>query len=104
MPKEEVSTEETKKTAVVLGLGNLILAPLYAFNAKIGFTASLALTGAALYQLHELGKSRRPVPNALNQANNFFSSQTGTTSTEINNAVSNIVNGGAAVFDEFTPR
>lgn len=104
MPKEEVSTEETKKTAVVLGIGNLILAPLYAFNAKIGFTASLALTGAALYQLHELGKSERPVPNALNQTNNFFSSQTGTTSADINNAVSNIVKGGTTIFDKFVPR
>lgn len=104
MPKGDVSTEDTQKTALLLGVGNLILSPLYYVNAKLGITASLALTAAAIYELHELGKSRRPAGNAVNKANNFFSSITGAESSDIDNAVKNIVNGGAAVYDQITPK
>lgn len=95
MAKDDISTEETQKTAMLLGLGNLLLAPIYYFNAKVGLTASVAFTGAALYQLHELGKERRPVGN-------FFSSRTGS-GGDIDNIVKNIVSGGAALYDEMTP-
>ncbi|CEG58870.1 hypothetical protein [Legionella fallonii] len=104
MSKEKVDTEETKKTAILLAIENLLLAPLYYFSPKAGFTASVALTGATLWQLHELGKDKRSVENLLNQAGSFFSSKADASSADIDNAVSNIVKGGATIYDGFVPK
>jgi len=100
MKTNEVSTEKTQKTSALLAVFNLILSPLYYLNAKLGLTTSIVLTGAALYELHEIGKSRRPGSNTLNNMNNFFAAQTGAPTSNIDNAVRNIVNGGDVVFDE----
>lgn len=104
MSKEKVDTEETKKTALVLALGNILLAPLYYFNSKVGFTASVALTGAALYQLHDLGKEERSAENFFHNAGTFFLSQTDASKANVDNTVSNIVKGGAIIYDGLAPR
>ena len=103
MPKHGESADKAQKTGVLIAVGNVLLSPLYYADTKLGLAASLALTSAAIYKLHELGKSRRPGANTLNQVNTFFSSQTDTRSSEIENSFRNVVNGGAAIFDEFVP-
>ncbi len=104
MSKEKVDTEETKKTAILLAFANMLLAPLYYFNSKVGFTTSVALTGAALYQLHELGKEQRPAENFLNNASTFFLSQADASKANVDNTVSNIVKGGAIIYDGLVPK
>ena len=99
--KEDKELEEAKKTGILLGVGNLLLWPVYYADSRWGVVASVAASAAALYGLHELGKSRRS-DNPLNQANNFFAQQTGASSNSIDNAFKNLVHGGAAVYDEIT--
>lgn len=102
MSKEGQSQEKVQKTGLLMGLVNLIVSPLYIVDSKMGLTVAIAANAAVLYQLHELGKSRRPGSNAINKIKTFFSSQTDTNSSEVNNAFRNIINGGAAVHDELT--
>lgn len=100
MPKNEIDPEKALKTGVVLGLINLILSPLWLLDAKLGVTASIALSAVAVYQFAQLGRERRPGSNAVNTANNFFVSLFGGSSTDMENTTRNVANGGAAVFDE----
>ncbi len=88
----QINSTELEKTTLLLALANLCLAPIYCVSNKLGLMASVAVTGGALYQLNELGKSRRPVSNV------FFSSSSADPNG-FNNTVQNIVNGGAHVAD-----
>jgi hypothetical protein len=102
MAQDKISTDDIGKTATLIALGNTVLAPLYWVDAKLGLTAAIAGTAGFLYLAHEEGKKRRPVGNAVNQANSFFGGFTGDKSTSVSNTVANIAAGGSAIFDEVT--
>lgn len=104
MPKEPISVEKTKNTFIVLGLVNLLASPLYFFDARLGLTASIALTATALHKFNEIGKARRPGSNLINRANNFLAPYTGDSNTDWDNTVRNVVNGGDAVCTQIFPR
>lgn len=100
---DEIQTDDVGKTGVLIAGGNMLLAPLYWVDKKLGLYAAILGTAAFLYGAHEVGKDRRPVANAVNHANSFFGAKTGDQSTELQNALKNIAVGGAAIFDEILP-
>ncbi|MGQ3887917.1 hypothetical protein ACQUW5_02650 [Legionella sp. CNM-1927-20] len=102
--KDKKVEEKVTNTSKLLGLTNLIITPLYAFDAKIGLTATITANALLLYHLHELGKRRRPGSNTINKINTFFSSQANSESLEVDNALRNIVNGGDAVYNELSSK
>lgn len=101
MPNHRIE-EKMTKTALLLVLSNLILAPLYVFDSKLGLAASLILTARLLHKMHQLGQARRPGANVVNGLQRFFSSQFHTESGEIENTGRNIINGGEALLDEIS--
>ncbi len=103
MDRNGVQTDDLGKTGVLVAVGNMLLAPLYWADTKLGLTATIAGTAALLYGAHEVGKKRRPIENAANNVNSFFGSKTGDKSTEVENLIANIVVGGGAIFDEILP-
>ncbi|WP_133137308.1 hypothetical protein [Legionella rowbothamii] len=100
MPKQAISTEKVKNTSIVVGLLNVIALPAFFVDSRLGAGICLLLTGAALYQFNKIGESRRPGSNMVNRMNNFFAPYTGDPSTELDNAVRNIVNGGDSVYQQ----
>ncbi|EHL31641.1 hypothetical protein [Legionella drancourtii] len=103
MPKNEKISEDAQKTSALFALGALILAPLLYLDTKFGITAALIVAGGAIYQLHEIGRTKRTFSNAMNTGNTLFSGLTGDKSTELENAAKNVFAGGGAVFDEIFP-
>lgn len=105
MTKDGVSIEEMQKTGALLGVANLLMSPFYYMGSKIGLTFSLLTTTALIYTANEIGKENRPVENAVNKTNTFFSNPTQTDiGAEIDNTFRNIVTGGAVLFDKVIPR
>jgi hypothetical protein len=100
MPGEQTQAEDVGKTGVLVGLGLLFCAVLNKADERVGLSAAVLGLGAFLYGAHEVGKDKRPVDNAINRANSIFGSKTGDKSTEVQNALSNIVVGGGAIFDQ----
>ncbi|STX27893.1 Uncharacterised protein [Legionella beliardensis] len=92
--------EKLVKTSIIIGLGNLIVSPVYLIDSKLGLAFTIAVNAFLIQQLHNIGKSRRPGSNALNSINTFFSSKAAAESSEIENAFRNIINGGDAVYNE----
>lgn len=103
MPDDLVHSDDIGKTGVLIGAGNMLLAPLYWVDTRLGLSAAIFGTAALLYGAHEVGKNRRPLGNATNKANSFFAPITGDKSTEVQNVFANIAKGGAAIFDEILP-
>ncbi|KTD03381.1 hypothetical protein OQJ19_00880 [Fluoribacter gormanii] len=103
MAQDKINIDDAGKTGALVALGNTVLAPLYWVDAKLGLTAAIVATSAFLYGAHEIGKKRRPIGNGVNSLNSFFGGNTGDKSTEVQNALANIVVGGAAIFDEIMP-
>ncbi|ARB91731.1 hypothetical protein [Legionella longbeachae] len=103
MARDKINVDDVGKTVTIAALLNTVLAPLYWADAKIGLSAALVATGAFLYGAHEIGKKRRPAANGINSLNTFFGGATGDKSTEVQNAVANIVVGGKVIFDEVFP-
>ncbi|MCW8385240.1 hypothetical protein OQJ18_06330 [Fluoribacter dumoffii] len=103
MSQAKINTDDAGKTTALLALGNMILAPFYWIDSKLGLSIAIAGTGVFLYGAHEIGKNRRTVENGINNMNTFFGRATGDKSTEIQNALANIAVGGAAIFDEIMP-
>ena len=99
MPKE-ISTEKVKHTAILVGLLNLAAVPAFLADTRWGEGLCLFITGAAFYQFNKIGESRRPGSNMVNRMNNFFAPYTGDPSTDLDNTVRNIVNGGDAVYQQ----
>lgn len=99
MPKPDESTDKAGKTGVLMTLGNLILSPLYYADSKWGLAASAALSSAAVYKLHEIGKEKRLGANTAHKAAKFFGAKT----DDVGNAFDNVIEGGAAVFDALAP-
>lgn len=103
MPKDRIATDDIGKTGVLIGTLNLALFPLYWADSKLGVSAALLGTAALLYSAHEVGKNRRPVENAVSKAGSFFAGKTGAKGSELENAMTNIAVGGAALFDQIIP-
>lgn len=93
--------EKSTKTAILVGALNIAISPLLIIDSRIGVAALVIANSLLTYYLHEFGKSRRPGSNALNSVNTFFAAQVGVGSNEVENKFRNIINGGAAVCDEF---
>lgn len=104
MTRNKIDVNDAGKTGALLALGNTVLASLCWIDTKLGLTAAIMATGAFLYGAHEVGKKRRPIENKVNSLNSFFGSKTGDKSTEVENAIANIVVGGSAIFDEIMPK
>jgi hypothetical protein len=101
MQRKEIEIEiKTIKTLELLGALNLIMSPLLLVDLKFGVGAMIILNGLVLNYLHNLGLSRRPASNLMVRTYSMFAPHLRTESLEINNGLRNIVNGGAAVFDE----
>lgn len=100
MPKQEISTEKVKHTSLVVGLLNAIALPAFLVDSRLGAGLCLFITGAALYHFNKIGESRRPGSNMVNRMNNFFAPYTGDPSTDLDNTVRNIVNGGDSVYQQ----
>jgi hypothetical protein len=96
MPKEGKDEERLWQTGVILGVVSAIPIFLFAGNSKNGAAGAVVTAVAAGLVLHEVGKQRRVVPNKLNQINNFF----GNSGNNIQNAVENVIEGGAVIGDE----
>jgi hypothetical protein len=100
MPRS-IDSEKALKTATVLGLVNLVVAvPFYSVRPGLALAMAIGVSSFMLYHFHELGKERRPGSNLINKANNFFSTYTKDPNTNLINAAKNIVNGGAAIYDD----
>lgn len=93
--------EKAIKSFVVLGVTNLVVEGLgYLSQTNLGLIGSLALNGVLLYSMHELGRRRRPGANLRTRAGSFFASVIDAPSSDLENAFRNIINGGAAMYDE----
>ncbi|ASQ47479.1 hypothetical protein [Legionella clemsonensis] len=88
------------KTLCLLAAVNLVTSVFYLVDTKFGLAATLAISAGTLYAFHEIGKNRRVGSNALHRVHTFFSAQVNRDSAEVYNAYRNIINGGAAVYDE----
>ncbi|CAM3019006.1 Uncharacterised protein [Legionella steigerwaltii] len=96
MPRDQVNPEKTLKTGALISFGNLFMSPFY---ARLGPFASLTLTAAALFGLHEIGRSKQ----AGNGFWGFFSNKTNPRVTDVDTAMQHVVEGGATVFDRIFP-
>ncbi len=104
MPQEAKQSVEDKtvKTGQLFIAANLIVLPFYCIDTSFGLAVSVVLNTALLKSLHDLGQSRRPGSNLLHAANRFFSNVTGSDNNDLNNKFRNIINGGAAVYDQMS--
>lgn len=98
--RDNLAQEKMNKTMKLLVGVNAVLALLALIDDKLYILAAIAANAALIHALHELGKQRRPGSNTINSINTLFSSQTEAKTREIDNAMRNIVNGGAAIHDE----
>ncbi|KTD07749.1 hypothetical protein [Legionella jamestowniensis] len=97
---QEQLKEKLDKTLCLLAVASLASSIFYLVDVKFGLAATIAINGCALYAFHEIGKNRRIGSNVLHRAHTFFAAQGNRESAEIYNAFRNIINGGAAVYDE----
>ncbi len=96
MPREQVNPEKAIKTGALISFSNLFMSPFY---TRLGPFASLTLTAAALYGLHEVGRSKQSGNGFLG----FFSSKPNLGVSDVNTAINHVVEGGATVFDRIFP-
>jgi len=92
--------EKMTKTGLVLGIANLVMSPLFIIDARVGLVAMLAVNGILLASMHDVGKSRRPGSNALVAANSMFADRSSRQAVATDNAIRNVINGGASFYDE----
>ncbi|KTD03382.1 hypothetical protein [Fluoribacter gormanii] len=96
MPREQVSSEKVLKTGALISFGNLFMSPFY---ARLGPFASLTLTAAALFGLHEVGRNKQ----SGNGFWGFFSNKTNPDVSDLNTTMKHVVEGGGVVFDQVFP-
>ncbi len=96
--------EKMTKTMTLLGIANVIMSPLLIIDSRVGLVAMLAVNGLLMVNLHEIGRSRRPGSNAIVAVNSIFADRANREVTEADNAIRNIINGGAAIHDELALR
>lgn len=56
MPRDQINSDKALKTGALISFGNLFMSPFY---GRLGPFASLTLTAAALFGLHEVGRSKQ---------------------------------------------
>lgn len=100
MDEHEKVKEKTQKTALLLSAANLIVTPLLFLDKRMAYTTWIIMNSLLLHHLHKLGKSRRPGSNALNSLRSFFAGQINGSAYEVENTFRNIINGGAALYDD----
>jgi hypothetical protein len=93
---DDAPENQLAKTAVVLGVINLLSSPSYLFGKSVGVLFSLATNAFSIYAFHRIGQSQRPVSNFITAGMNFFSA----TSNNLSNVYQNIITGGAAIADD----
>ncbi len=91
--------EKASKTFFLLCAVNLCMAPFLS-QSTTGLLSMLIINGALITHLHSIGKRRRPGANAITAANGFFTNRADQELNEVDNALRNIINGGAALFDD----
>ena len=99
--KKKQPSEKLQQTVQLMGVMNLVIAPLYLLDPRIAIVVSLMTNALLLKLLNDLGKHRRPGSNAVSKLNRFFASRDESDSLQIDNVLRNIINGGALVYDEF---
>ncbi|STY31295.1 Uncharacterised protein [Legionella wadsworthii] len=106
MSRNDPADVKMKKTLHVLVYTNLILSPLLLLDTQFALLAALVVNAVLIAQFNEIGKTRRAGSNLIHHtrsfAQNFFAQKP---AREINledadNTLRNIINGGAAVYDE----
>ncbi|WP_454785893.1 hypothetical protein [Legionella sp. WA2024007413] len=96
MPRDQVSPEKVLKTGALISFGNLFMSPFY---TRLGPFASLTLTAAALFGLHEVGRNKQSV----NGFWSFFSNKTNPRDSDLDTTIKQVMEGGASVFDQIFP-
>lgn len=91
MPRDPINPEKTLKTGALISFGNLFMSPFY---SRLGPFASLTLTAAALFGLHEIGRRQQS-----GGFWGFFSNKPDTSISDVNTSMKHVVEGGATVFD-----
>lgn len=95
MPETPVDQEKFKETGMlVAGLSAPFLLLCYVDN-RVGVTASLAVAGAVLYKLWEVGKNQRPDANA------FFKKESVKPEYQ---AIQDTTNAGSALYRQLTSK
>jgi hypothetical protein len=92
------------KTAILLGALNVIASPLW-LTSSAGLLLTVAANALVIYKFNEIGERRRPGNNMLARGQTFFSTYLPNEylqPNEVENSLRNVINGGAAVFDEIT--
>jgi len=104
-PKED--TTQLVETGKLVGLLNVLLAPVYYANSKWGVTASIAATGATLYLCKKIGEEQRIQESEVESTSvahigGFFS---GTTAEKkqpkeaIEQTFGDVIAGGSALYN-----
>ncbi|KTD73639.1 hypothetical protein [Legionella tucsonensis] len=96
MPRDQINPEKALKTGALISFGNLFMSPFY---GRLGTFASLTLTAAALFGLHEVGRSKQ----SGNGFWGFFSNKTNPGVSDVNTAMNHVMEGGSTVFDRIFP-
>lgn len=92
-------SEKVIKTGLVLTMANMVLAPAYFFNDKVGLALSIGVSALLLKIMHDMGEDRRPGANAVNRLWGLFAANT---DNDLDNAFNNVINGGDVLFDDLT--
>ncbi|KTC82999.1 hypothetical protein [Legionella cincinnatiensis] len=95
MPRDQINPEKVLKTGALISFGNLFMSPFY---PRLGTFASLTLTAAALFGLHEVGRRQQS-----GGFWGFFSSKSDANISDMNTSIQRVVEGGATVFDHVFP-
>lgn len=101
--KQQKEQTQTLKTAGIFVFVNTLLTPLWMAENAISKGVALVVNMGLFYQLHEYGKSNRLLENTAHNTSKFFSPiipNSTPTINSIENAVSNIIEGGALTIDE----
>jgi len=102
MPLSKSQEKKAIKTLHLVGIINLFILPLELVDSRLCLIASLAINARFIYELHDLGKRRRPGSNIINKAAAFFSTPLEADVLRLDNCLRNIINGGAALHDHIS--
>lgn len=94
--------EKIEKTGAVFLVANILslgVAALF-LDTKFCFLALVVSNASLIYHLHEIGKSNRVGSNLIVNMASFFASSRLANEIKEENAIRNVINGGAAIYDE----
>lgn len=92
--------EKLSKTAAVFAVVETISLTLTLIDSRVGLAFAIGANIFTLYKLHDFGHHRRAGANAVNNVHGLFAARTGRRTHDAENAIRNVINGGAYVFDE----